>query len=163
MTVLALLLTPVTASTGGQIPHAHALIHLLIDGADGSFDHHRIGENRHDVASDAAATSHGPIPVDDPLPDAARRPSHLAEALGAVAAGAANVHGPSPDDLPVVSALSLFATVAATPIADLLARMLAPAIGLVLLAWGAARELSGIARRPISPPPRRALAARFRY
>ncbi len=159
MAVLALLLTPVTASTGGQIPHAHALIHLLIDGADGSFDHHRIGAERHDIADDASATTHDPIPAGDPLPDAARRPSRPADAPGSESAHADVAHGPSPDDLPVVSALSPFATVAATPIPDLLARMLAPAAWLVLHTWAAARELSGIAQRPVSPPPRRALAA----
>ena len=43
-----LLIVPVTARAGGEVPHVHALAHLLVDGQDARLDHHH--RHDHDVA-----------------------------------------------------------------------------------------------------------------
>lgn len=44
---MSLLLTPMTARAGAGLPHAHAFLTLLIDGADGKFDHHEFEAANH--------------------------------------------------------------------------------------------------------------------
>jgi hypothetical protein len=150
---LALLLTPVTASTGVQIPHAHALVHLLLDGADGSFDHHRLGHPGGGNADHAAGNHASPGPG-EVAGSAAPFVGRSAAANPARADVASGQSPAPPDDLPVLTSLSVFATAAAIPLAGSLARLHAPAVASLLLAWGACRMLAGITPRPTSPPPR---------
>lgn len=158
--VLALLVTPVTASTGAQVPHAHALIHLLIDGADGSFDHHHIGNEHADAGgAHAGAAGNAVFAVRAESHDPVAMPIRSHQAADAALADDAGDRAALPDDFPVVTSLSVFATAAATPVADVLARLLAPAVATLVLAWGPPREMAGIVLRPTSPPPQAAFGS----
>jgi len=55
-----LLVVPVTARAGGEAPHAHALVHLLVDGADGRLDHHH---HHHHPSGHADAPHAGDVSV----------------------------------------------------------------------------------------------------
>ena len=44
LALLSLFLLPIQMRAGTQQPHPHALVHLLLDAGDGSFDHHTLGE-----------------------------------------------------------------------------------------------------------------------
>ena len=44
LALLSLFLLPIQMRAGTQHPHPHALLHLLLDASDGSFDHHTLGE-----------------------------------------------------------------------------------------------------------------------
>lgn len=122
--VLALRLTPVNASAGGVLPHAH----LLIDGADGTFDHHEVGERHHDSerrhsqGNHTLTTSAGSTHADWP-----------SEANAGLVGDAVRRSARPPGDLPVVKHVSVFATAAAAPVADLLALLFAPAEAYMVL------------------------------
>jgi hypothetical protein len=44
LALVGLCLLPIQMRAGTQHPHPHALLHLLLDASDGSFDHHTLGE-----------------------------------------------------------------------------------------------------------------------
>ena len=44
LALVGLCLLPIQMRAGTQQPHPHALVHLLLDASDGSFDHHTLGE-----------------------------------------------------------------------------------------------------------------------
>ena len=60
LALLSLLLLPIQMRAGTQHPHPHALLQLVLDASDGSFDHHTLGEAAaspaHDHSGDFAAT-----------------------------------------------------------------------------------------------------------
>lgn len=63
--LIGLFLLPIQMRAGAQAPHPHALLHLLLDASDGSFDHHTLDETASTVSHDhvgavTAADSHEP-------------------------------------------------------------------------------------------------------
>jgi hypothetical protein len=56
LAVLGLLLLPIQMRAGTQHPHPHALLHLLLDASDGSFDHHTLGEAAASLPHDHSGT-----------------------------------------------------------------------------------------------------------
>jgi hypothetical protein len=60
LALVGLCLLPIQMRAGTQHPHPHALLHLLLDASDGSFDHHTLGEEpaipTHDHSGAVAAT-----------------------------------------------------------------------------------------------------------
>jgi hypothetical protein len=69
LAVLGLLLLPIQLRAGAQHPHPHALLQLLVDMSDGSFDHHTLGEEAasppydHAGATETAGTHQPDIPA----------------------------------------------------------------------------------------------------
>jgi hypothetical protein len=72
LALLSLLLLPIQMRAGTQHPHPHALLQLVLDASDGSFDHHTLGEAAASPAHDhsgeiAAADGHQPdVPTHAP-------------------------------------------------------------------------------------------------
>lgn len=99
LAVALLCLVPVSARAGGQAPHAHAMVHLLFDGADGAVDHH----HRHPAAPghDTAAAAHGQ--ADDNAAPSGRK---------AAATGTASQTQPPGEDTPTLTPLSSAAVAA---------------------------------------------------
>lgn len=63
LALVGLCLLPMHMRAGAGHPHPHALLHLMLDARDGSFDHHRVGEpaTPSDYAPAAAnGTDHAP-------------------------------------------------------------------------------------------------------
>jgi hypothetical protein len=69
LALLGLLLLPIQMRAGAQHPHPHALLQLLVDMSDGSFDHHTFEEvaasppHDHAEATGAAGTHQPDIPT----------------------------------------------------------------------------------------------------
>jgi hypothetical protein len=59
LVLLGLFLLPVQMRAGAQQPHPHALLQLLLDVSDGSFDHHTLGEEAASPPHDYAGTVDG--------------------------------------------------------------------------------------------------------
>jgi hypothetical protein len=57
-----LLIVPVTARAGGEVPHVHALAHLLVDGQDARLDHHH--RHDHDVSGRVTGSADAAPPPD---------------------------------------------------------------------------------------------------
>ena len=79
LTLTFLFLLPVQMQAGGDEPHPHALLQLLLDAGDGSLDHHHADENPRHGADENEARADGAAPRSD-LP---------AIAEGAIGAGIA--------------------------------------------------------------------------
>jgi hypothetical protein len=65
LALLSLLLLPIQIRARTQHPHPHALLQLVLDASDGSFDHHALGDEAtsppHDHSEEvAAAEGHQP-------------------------------------------------------------------------------------------------------
>jgi hypothetical protein len=68
LALLGLLLLPIQMRAGAQLPHPHALLQLLVDMRDGSFDHHTLGEeatppHNHAGAAETAGAHQPDIPA----------------------------------------------------------------------------------------------------
>ena len=79
LTLTFLFLLPVQMQAGGDEPHPHALLQLLLDAGDGSIDHHLADENPRHGADENKAMADGAAP----------RPDLPAIAEGAMGAGIA--------------------------------------------------------------------------
>jgi hypothetical protein len=164
----SLLLVPVTTAAGTDADHAHALLQVVVDLADGSYDHHDSEHHHgHDVEighADADADRPGSDPGagSDPA-HGARSPQDHEDGHDDGAALAAAARGRSTpadavaadiDGLPIVTAFSPTTTAGAMPLAPPLVRTEAPSPGATLLLWVAVAVPSGVALDPLSPPPR---------
>jgi hypothetical protein len=67
LALVGLCLLPMQMRAGAGQPHPHALLHLLLDARDGSFDHHRDGESS--IPQDQTHTADSADETDHARPD----------------------------------------------------------------------------------------------
>src|SRR3712207_8261944 len=69
LALIAICLLPMQMRAGTAHPHPHALLQLVLDARDGSFDHHALGDgppaatHSHSESTSAADPSHPDIPT----------------------------------------------------------------------------------------------------
>lgn len=160
-----LLVVPVMARAGGEVPHAHALIQLLADGADGAVDHHHhhlpaessgtaAGARAPAAALDHASATGAAHPKRGGAPTPISGSARLGQRLGGPdhqTTAEADTPALSPFASAAVAALMAALSVALSPVPSPTGR------GRRL--FSTSRSLSGRFPTPESPPPRRSLLA----
>ena len=155
-----LLVAPVTARAGGEVPHAHALIQLLIDGADGAIYHHHPAPaaNGHTAAAGGhdgdAVAGHASAAVAVHPERGHRSTPDGGEGPPAERFASADHRTTGADDTPTISPLASAAVAALMAALGVAVLPLPSPTGRARRLFSPLPALSGLIPSPEPPPPR---------